>query len=112
MCRTGVVGCFQGFCRTPAHTEAGLGEGKVGMGISPREALHPRSLEVEASRAAMVQLQPPASHTQDGEPDTRADDLGPRQADLGFSLSSATSKLPSTLGKVLSLSEAASSCLY
>lgn len=42
MCRTGVVGYFQGFRRAPVHTLAGLGEGNVGMGINPREALHPR----------------------------------------------------------------------
>lgn len=79
----------------------------MGVGITQEEPpTHTLgALEVQISRAGVVQLQPLASQTQNREPDPRMDGLSSSQAGLGSNLSSATS----TLGKALGLSEAASS---
>lgn len=94
VCRMGITGgawVSIGHLCTPKQAWK---TGRVGCEHQPRTRLL-GAQEVEMHRAAIVQVQPPASQMQDGEPDTRADDgHGSGQLDLDSNLSSAAPKLP------------------
>ena len=93
VCRMGITGgeVSIGHLCTPKQAWK---TGRVGCEHQSRTRLL-GAQEMEMHRAAIVQVQPPASQIQDEEPDTRVDDgHSSGQLNLDSNLSSAAPKLP------------------